>query len=274
VEEVCVKEGDTVQADEPIVRLGNIDARLRLAELEGEKNVTDMKLAVLLRQRHTIPEASAQIQQLRENLRTIQDQLQDQTEELDRLTVKTPVAGVVIPAPAKRERKQEGVLPGWSGSPLNTKNVGATYSQSELICRVGDPRDLEAILVVDQADIDFVDEAIQGDAEPEAKLQFDAFPGRSLTSRVVEVARVELEAASPQLSAHSGGTLDTKTDPTSGVQRPMSTSYQARVPLDDLGPLRDRVCTGMRGRAQVYTRPQSLGQRLFRYLARTFHFEL
>jgi putative peptide zinc metalloprotease protein len=256
------------------LELGNVDARLRLAELQGEKDITDMKLAVPLRQRHTVPEAGAQIQQLRENLRTIEDQLRDQTEELDRLTVTTPVSGVVIPAPSKRDRKQEGVLPNWSGSPLDTKNVGATYAESELLCRVGDPQDLEAILVVDQADIDFVDEAAQDGSQPEAKLQFDAFPSLSLSSRVVEVARVELKAASPQLSAHSGGTLDTQTDPGSGIERPMSTSYKARVPLDELGPLEEKVCTGMRGRAQVYTRPQSLGQRLFRYLARTFHFEL
>jgi putative peptide zinc metalloprotease protein len=128
-------------------------------------------------------------------------------------------------------------------------------------------------LVVDQNDIDLVDEATHDDAKPKVRLQLEAYPGRTLTSQVVEVARVEVKVAPESLSTHAGGKLDTKTDP-SGVQRPMSTSYQARVPLDKQGELEGLLCTGMRGQAQIYTKWQSLGKRLVRYVTRTFHFEL
>jgi putative peptide zinc metalloprotease protein len=133
---------------------------------------------------------------------------------------------------------------------------------------------LEAILVVDQADIELVDEAMRDGKQPEVILQLDAYPGETLTSRVVEVAKVELEVTPEGLSSQVGGELDTKVDTTTGVQRPMSTSYQARAPLDDQGKLEGLLCTGLRGRAKVSTKWQSLGKRLSRYISRTFHFEL
>ena len=130
-----------------------------------------------------------------------------------------------------------------------------------------------AVEFVDQADIELLDEAMQGDKQPRAILQLDAFPNETLTSQVIEVAKVELQDAPARLSSKVGGELNTQTDAT-GDQRPMSTSYQARVPLDDQGKLQGLLCTGMRGRAKVATRSQSLGKRLSRYISRTFHFEL
>ena len=110
-------------------------------------------------------------------------------------------------------------------------------------------------------------------AQPKTVLQLDAYPGITLTSRVEEVAKVELKITPAGLSSQAGGELNTKMDAT-GVQRPMSTSYQARVPLDDQGELQGLLCTGLRGRAKVSTKWQSLGRRLSRYISRTFHFEL
>ena len=56
----------------------------------------------------------------------------------------------------------------------------------------------------------------------------------------------------------------------SGKLRPISTSYQARVPLDNS---KDLLRVGLTGQARVYTGWQPLGQRLYRYLARTFRFD-
>jgi putative peptide zinc metalloprotease protein len=131
-------------------------------------------------------------------------------------------------------------------------------------------------LVVDQADIDLLDQTMAGNKQPEAVLQFDAFPGKTLTSRVVDVARDEIKSMSPTLSSRAGGDVSTQQDRRTGQLRPLSTSYQARVPLDleDQGELRGLLTIGQQGSAKVYARWQSLGQRLYRYVARTFHFDL
>jgi putative peptide zinc metalloprotease protein len=122
-------------------------------------------------------------------------------------------------------------------SSLDPKNLGATYQPSELICRVGDPEKLEAELVVDQADIDLLDQTMAGGKQPETVLQFDAFPGKTLTSRVVDVASDEIKSMSPTMSSRTGGEVNTQQDRRTGQVRPLSTSYQARVPLDDQGEL-------------------------------------
>jgi putative peptide zinc metalloprotease protein len=271
--QIHVREGEAVTAGEPIVSFENLDMELQLETLKGDRASKQTQLRVLRRQRHDDEQASARIAELTEAIAILDQQIADQQDELARLEVTSPVSGFVIPAPVRPDRKQEDMLPERSGSPLAPQNVGAAYAESELLCYVGDPSKLEALLVVDQSDIDFVDEAMRGEDPPRVKLQFDAYPGISLDGQVVEVALVDLKATSPQLSAQAGGGVATTTD-ASGVQVPMSTSYQARVPLDQLGPLEDRVTTGMLGRAQIYTRWQSLGDRLFRYLARTFHFEI
>ena len=69
----------------------------------------------------------------------------------------------------------------------------------------------------------------------------------------------------------AGGALNTKQDPNTGATRPLSTSYQASVPLDNSDGL---LGVGDTGTARIYTGWQSIGQRLYRYVIRTFHFSL
>jgi hypothetical protein len=51
----------------------------------------------------------------------------------------------------------------------------------------------------------------------------------------------------------------------------MSTSYQARVPIDDPAGL---FRLGIRGQARIYTDWLPLGTRLWRLLSHTFNFKL
>ena len=47
-------------------------------------------------------------------------------------------------------------MPTWSGSPLEPENIGATLMTGTKFCQIGDPRSLEARLVIDQGDVEFV----------------------------------------------------------------------------------------------------------------------
>ena len=133
-----------------------------------------------------------------------------------------------------------------------------------MICRIGDPSDMEAVLIVDQADIDFVQR------EQKVRVKLEAFPFQTFRSQIEQVAQRIMEATPASLSTQSGGELETKADE-SGVQRPVSTSYQARAPLHDPnGFLR----IGMRGQAKIAVGWKTIGFRIYRYMARTFHFNL
>lgn len=274
VEAIHVEDGAVVQAGDPLLTLRNHDLELAVIDLQGELTVARERLRGLERRSHVDDTAGMQIQQAREIEATIEKQLQEKQQELSRLNIVAPVDGIVLPVETKQLPNEEGRLPQWSGSPLDPKNLNASYQPGELICRVGDPQSLEAELVVDQANIDLLDQAMARQAQPIAVLQFDAFPGRTLTSRVVDVARDEIRAMSPTLSSRAGGDVSTQQDRGSGQLRPLSTSYQARVPLDDQEDLRGLLTIGQHGSAKVYTRWQSLGQRLYRFVARTFHFDM
>ena len=66
-------------------------------------------------------------------------------------------------------------------------------------------------------------------------------------------------------------TLATTTDPQTSIERPQSTSYQARVPLDDPDSL---MRLGLRGQGKIHADWMPLGMRLWRLVMHTFNFKM
>ena len=73
------------------------------------------------------------------------------------------------------------------------------------------------------------------------------------------------------MSGWSAAVSPIVTDPQTGIEKPMSTSYQARAPIEDL---KGEFRIGLRGQARVHTRPLSLGARVWRLITHTFNFKL
>ena len=131
------------------------------------------------------------------------------------------------------------------------------------------------MLVVDQADIElihapFVDQAGVKHEGHSARLLTEAYVHQVYEGKIESIASIDLKQSPAGLASQAGGDLNTKMDPT-GTPRPISTSYQARIPLEDANGY---LFVGLRGHARIYTGWQSVGQRLFRYVIRTFHFHL
>jgi hypothetical protein len=98
----------------------------------------------------------------------------------------------------------------------------------------------------------------------------EAHTRRALSSHVEDVAPTSMRTVPPGMSAQKGGRVETKTDQT-GQSRPVSTSFQVRVPITDFG---GTLQAGMQGQARIYTGWQPLFRRIYRYCAKTFHFDL
>jgi putative peptide zinc metalloprotease protein len=91
----------------------------------------------------------------------------------------------------------------------------------------------------------------------------------SIHGKIDSISKAELKEVSQSLAAQAGGALETIADK-SGRLRPISTSYQARVPIEKSHvPLR----VGYRGRAKIHLEWKSLGWRFARFLNKTFKFE-
>ena len=278
--QVHVKPGQQVAEKQPLARLQNIDLSLEIAKLDGERRQRNMQLQNLLRQGLDDPLSATQIPEIRKALGTLDKQLEEKQREQQRLELLAPAAGTVLPPPATTEKDDpEGQLAAWSGTPLDPENKGAYLKESVMLCQIGDPQKLEAILIIDQRDVEDVKRSLDAylksnkDERLAVKVDFklDALPFDTLHSHITEIAQEELKISPQRLSTKTGGELATTTDPKSGAERPQSTSYQARAPLDDPQHL---LRQGLRGRGKIHVAWLPLGTRLWRLLTHTFNFKL
>ena len=245
--------------------LRNVDLEVEIAKLTGEAQQYDRQLEALEYRRFDDPEAAASVDAVEEARTAVHEQLKEKRQDAARLVLKAPIAGTVMPPPLRPHKKDpSGQLPPWSGMPTDDENRGCTLEQSTLFCQIGDPKQLEAMLVVDQGDVIFVKEG-QG-----VELKFDALPLDIIHSDITELSRRVIDVAPQRLAAKAGGELATITDE-SGVERPQSASYPATVPLDNPdGILR----LGLRGKAKIHTEPRTIAQRVWRVIQQTLNFKL
>ncbi|OYV87208.1 MAG: hypothetical protein B7Z73_10490 [Planctomycetia bacterium 21-64-5] len=266
LDDVRVKLGDRVEGGALLARLQNVDADLEVARLEGERDLTKIRLAnlqsELIRERHET--AGLKMEPLEATLRSVEEQLAEKRTDLMRLALVTPVAGMVLPPPEMDKPTADTQLASWTGTPLAERNRGAFLQEGTFFCQVGDPAKMEAQLVIEQNDIEYIKK------EQRVDIKLDELPFDTLHGKISEIASEPLRVSPRHLSNKAGGELATKTDE-SGVERPQNTSYQARVPLDDPEGL---LRIGYKGRARIHTEPQPLGRRLWRLLMQTFNIRL
>src|SRR5262249_28912201 len=147
--------------------------------------------------------------------------------DAQRLHLVAKRAGIVIPPPEVPYRPStDGRLPLWHGTPLEKQNLGATLKATTLFCKIGEPGKFDAVLLVDQSDIDQV---FQGQ---HVKMMLDVLPGTTFNSNITEISNDPLKIVPKQLANKSGGSIETRPDE-SGLLRPANITYEARAPLED-----------------------------------------
>jgi len=267
---VLVEPGQAVKAGQVLAELASPDLDVKIADIQGSRAQLSAQLETLQRQRFKKSRvAAATIPEVLSAIQSKDEQLRQKAAERKRLILSAPREGSVLPPPwVTRREEPEEMLPAWSGVPTDPRNVGAYLEEGTLYCKVGDPVQLEAVLVIDQADIGLVEKGQKVD------LKFDELPHDVLRGVIEEISQQDLKVTSKRLSSRAGGELATKTDPNTGAERPASTSYQARVPLDDPNGL---LRLGLRGQAKIFMKVkgwQTIGGRIWRTITRTFNFRL
>ncbi|MCG8448372.1 MAG: hemolysin D [Pirellulales bacterium] len=269
LEEILVEPGEQVVADQVLARMSNIDLDIEIEALRGERDATREQLQSLRQLRFSDNEASLQLEVVEERLSAVEEQLAQKLRDAKRLEITAPVAGTIIPPPLRQERpsEQQLELASWTGSPLNERNLGATLmaeGEQNLFCQIGDSNSWDAVLVIGQRDLDLVTEG------QEVRLLFEESAYHVFISKIEYVATDQLEVLSPRLASTSGGPIPAQAE-NDGSMRPLTTSYQAVVQLDNSKGL---FRNGLIGRARITTEPRTLAARLSRYLGRTFSLDL
>jgi putative peptide zinc metalloprotease protein len=256
----AVAAGTPVRAGDVVARLERPDLERKLQSLVADVSYGKLRLDNLESLRQRDPAAAQLIPAVKEQLEGKRHELAQQRRDVERLTLRSPVAGVVIAPPSlpqpRRVDSQE--LTGWWGSPLDPQNQGCWLEADTLVCLVGDPKRHDAVAYIDQSQMEFVRPGQR------VRMRLDAVPGRILTGTVRDLAAADTDRV-PRVLAESGQ-LPTRTD-FQGRLQPVDTLFQARIALDQPDePLVVEAC----GRARIVATPQSLARRLVRYLAQTF----
>jgi putative peptide zinc metalloprotease protein len=266
IREVNYRPGEQVQEGDVLFRLDNADLELQLIDLEGKYREAEEAYSVLYDQRYSDRSAVDQLDVAREMRDAAKKQWEEKKKEYEELTILAPTSGTIIPPPKREDQMSaaQGRLSAWEGTPFDKKNRGALLTPTDLICQIGDPEKMDAVLIIDQAYVDLVREG------QKVRVLLEAYTRKAFETKIEEIASTEVKAVSRGMSTQGSGRLETKADP-SGQFRPLNTSYQARAPLTDLPRT---MQAGMQGQARIYTGWQPLAQRLYRYAAKTFHFDL
>lgn len=270
--EILVEDGDCVKAGDVLARLKNPRLDAELLTMQGQRRETEREIQ-MCEQLGANQEAVARLQELRARLVGLRKAILELQAERTQLELRAPIDGVVV-SPywrVDRENKFEDMsseLRQWEGTPLSPRNLNVTLEPGTHVCSVGDPAKLEAIVVVDQSKIDFV--------EPGGlvKVKLTERPSETLICKVNavdDVERQKMENAPFQLSVKGGGPIATETVE-GGEERPQSASFRVRVDLDSTDEMEIKV--GMTAKAKIKARPQTLLQRLIRLAREVFNFKL
>jgi putative peptide zinc metalloprotease protein len=258
--EFSVRAGQIVEAGEALAVLADADLDLEITRLTAARDRQRLRLENIERRRGQDRAAAAEIPSAREALADLDERLKTRQYDHDRLTLKAPIDGTVLPPPWKDHAHAPGVLPDWQGTPLRAQNQGAFLDTGTLFCLVGDPHSTEAVAIVDQADVERV---VVGQR---AEVKLDQGAGAVVWGTVAEIAEIDTDVAPRQLAYN--GELPVRKDD-SGAARTVSASYQVRIALDaGHGDLR----LGAPGRARIHAHGESLLGRLRSWLRGTFHF--
>lgn len=255
-----VQTGDHVEAGQQLARLTNREMQAEILRVEGEVRQHRIRLDHLEKRRVVDPEAAQSIPTVRETLRDFEQQLAQLKQSANRLILKAPVSGTVLPPERTTSSHSPGTLPTWQGLPLDPRNDGSFVRAGTLVCLIGPVESRTALALVSQDDVNLVH------VGQRVRLAWNELSGEVATGRIVEIAALDIDMLSRDAITRLRIPVRTTSN---GKVRPVGAWYQAQIEVDEST---SPVMRGSAGQAKILTRPQSLGYRAWRWLAQTFVF--
>ncbi|MCH2113643.1 MAG: HlyD family efflux transporter periplasmic adaptor subunit [Pirellulales bacterium] len=236
----AIVPGSVVQQGDILARLSDPKTDLALARQTGEYEVCRVRHDQLGLMGSRSRQASQQLPTARAALTAAASQLEELHRKAAELTLRAPRAGTVFAPPeVVDDRMSQDVLPRWTGVALDKRNQGSWIKPGTVLCTIGDPNHLDALLSIRQVDIA---EVQPGQA---VRILLGTAPVRVLAGTVEEVARraSHLDQADGVLAADKFHLV------------------QVRLSVPDPG-----VLVGNRGTAKIKAARRSLGEILSRTL--------
>jgi putative peptide zinc metalloprotease protein len=255
-----VEHGQVVSTGEPIVTLENWGLRSQLTDVESRYQSFVAQEDSLISHRVSGGEVSAQMLTAATSAQAAKEKATLLQEEVNKLTVTSPRAGMVFPGQARRDQASlPNDLQTWTRFPIDPANRGAWIEAGSLLCVIGDPVGREAILLVHQNEIQRIRSGQPVD------LLIPSVSGDRWQGEVIEVGAVPVSECPPELAA-SGMVMVNATSATNRP-KPQETLYQVRVKIiasEGVMP------SGTIGHASVSVGSASIASRAWRAFSQSF----
>jgi putative peptide zinc metalloprotease protein len=242
--ELNVKNGDWVTKDTVLAKLSNPEK-----EKERSQRIQDHDVNFSKAQWYRLSserENRAQTKQFEEFAENLEPMIAKVLEQIGKLTLISHRDGQVV------------------GSP-HRETVGQWLKPGKPFCEIGDPRHLEAHLIVDQGDIHLIG--------PDHVAWIKIY-GRAETTyrcRVGEISKRSREEVPTELSNMAQGEVASKPDPKTGAAKPLTAVYEVIIPIDNADL---KLEPGLRGTAKIDGGTYTLAWWLMRWWNKMFNFQL
>lgn len=257
--DVYVKPGDSVNRGELVAVLSNLDA---------ESEVTDLKSRIAQLESEIELYKSSQVQNttsalsFSSNVSEIQKlrlQMAQRMVQLDRLQIRTPRAGVILPA-IDVENHNQAMAQNEKVDIFEPASLNAFLPSELPICAVADEGKFIAVAYFDQNSVK------QFKVEQPAELLMDEYLDSPLTGRVKSIANEKTERIPSGLTRQFGGEIGTDLS----IEGASPISPRFRVEIEFQSSLAKR--TGMRGQAKIVVDNSTVAGRLYRLILKTIRF--
>lgn len=265
--DIKVRHGDHVEAGQVLAILENREYDLELATLKGELARLEHDLTGYELNRNLHLDSERLITQAQLEIELINEQIELKKLQAAPLILKAPRSGVVAAAPNVPQAPIVGhQLSEWSGVPLDEKNLGALFEPNTVLCMVADEDRYEAIVILDQSDVQLV--------KPQQPTKFcmEQYRDQVLQGHVLYSSHDELEIVPRELSQTNGGPIAIKPI-AAGGEKPLLKSFEVYATID-LKPLGTSVQLGdgFCGSAKINVGTASLGEMAVRYVRNLINF--
>lgn len=250
--------GEMVFAGQEVARLSDPKLAAELLRLQSEFELAQLKLLQLERRRIHEPEVAALIPSVRESMRDFQAQLKQLQITMERMVLRAPQDGVILPGPWHFSGANHAALRTWAGSPLEDQNQNCYIPAGTTVCLVGPEKSKAALLLASQDDINLIQ------IGQVVHTAWRESPGEVLSGKVIEIAALDLETLPRDAVLRLALPAQQGSD---GSLIPVGIWYLVKVRLDSLEP---NLLRGAAGRAKIFIQPRSLSSLILRWATQTF----
>jgi putative peptide zinc metalloprotease protein len=242
--ELNVKDGDWVTKGTLLAKLSNPEKIKELSQRTQDQMINFHKAAFFGQSPER--ENRAQAKTYGEFAENLEPALTKINEQIDKLTMFAHRDGVIVGAPRK-------------------ETLGQWLKPGKPFCEIGDPRQLEAHLILDQGDVHLI--------RPDRMAWIKVYGKAEQTykCRVSEISKRSRETIPTELSNMAQGEVAAKPDPKTGEATPQTAVYEVIIPVDNSDL---HLQPGLRGAAKLDGGTYTLAWWLLRWWNKMFNFQL